>query len=87
MTSKEAIQIARKYNLESEVRQELASGLTPEQALQEWDIVQIQIDLLHLKLLITLMNVVEKEFIVVVMKIVKILQLHKKILFVWECMI
>lgn len=39
MTAKEAIQIARKYNLEAEVRQELASGLTPEEALQEWDIV------------------------------------------------
>lgn len=38
MTAFEAIQIARKYNLEAEVRQELASGLTPEQALQEWDI-------------------------------------------------
>lgn len=87
MSAKDAIMIARKYNLEAEIRQELASGLTPEQALEEWDIVQIQIDLLHLKLLITLINVVEKEFIVVVMKIVKILQLHKKILFVWGCMI
>ena len=38
MTAYEAIQIARKYNLEAEVRQELASGLTPEEALQEWDI-------------------------------------------------
>ena len=38
MTSKEAIQIARKYNLEYEIRQELNSGLTPEEALQEWDI-------------------------------------------------
>ena len=38
MTPKEAIQIARKYNLEAEVRQELASGLSPEDALQEWDI-------------------------------------------------
>ena len=38
MTPKEAIQISRKYNLEAEVRQELASGLTPEEALQEWDI-------------------------------------------------
>ena len=38
MTAYEAIQIARKYNLEVEVRQELASGLTPEQALEEWDI-------------------------------------------------
>jgi len=39
MTPREAIQIARKYNLEAEVRQELASGLTPEEALQEWDIL------------------------------------------------
>jgi hypothetical protein len=38
MTPYEAIQMARKYNLEAEVRQELASGLTPEQALEEWDI-------------------------------------------------
>lgn len=38
MTPKDAIQIARKYNLETEIRQELASGLTPEQALEEWDI-------------------------------------------------
>ena len=39
LTSKEAIILARKYNLEAEVRQELASGLTPEEALQEWDIL------------------------------------------------
>lgn len=39
MTPKEAIFIARKYNLEREVRQELEAGLTPEQALEEWDIV------------------------------------------------
>ena len=39
MTAKDAIIIARKYNLEAEVRQELASGLTPEEALQEWDIL------------------------------------------------
>ena len=39
MTPKEAIVIARKYNLEAEVRQELASGLTREQALEEWDIL------------------------------------------------
>ena len=38
MTPKDAIMLARKYNLEAEVRQELASGLTPEEALQEWDI-------------------------------------------------
>ena len=39
MTPKDAIIIARKYNLEAEVRQELVSGLTPEQALEEWDIL------------------------------------------------
>ena len=39
MTKKEAILIARKYNLEAEIRQELASGLTPEEALREWDII------------------------------------------------
>ena len=38
MTKKEAIIVARKYNLEAEIRQELASGLTPEEALEEWDI-------------------------------------------------
>jgi len=39
MTAFEAIQLARKYNLEAEVRQELASGLSPEEALEEWDLV------------------------------------------------
>jgi hypothetical protein len=39
MTPLDAIMIARKYNLEAEVRQELASGLSPEEALQEWDIL------------------------------------------------
>lgn len=39
MTPKQAIFLARKYNLEYEIRQELASGLTPEQALEEWDII------------------------------------------------
>lgn len=38
MTPKDAIMLARKYNLEAEIRQELASGLSPEDALQEWDI-------------------------------------------------
>lgn len=38
MSPFEAIQIARKYNLEAEIRQELASGLSPEEALEEWDI-------------------------------------------------
>ena len=39
MTAFEVIWIARKYNLEYEIRQELNSGLTPEQALEEWDII------------------------------------------------
>ena len=39
MSAFEAILLARKYNLEYEVRQELAAGLTPEQALEEWDIL------------------------------------------------
>ena len=39
MSPFEAIQIARKYNLEAEVRQELASGLSPEEALEEWGIL------------------------------------------------
>lgn len=39
MTPKEAIFESRKYGLEEEIRQELASGLTPEQALEEWDIL------------------------------------------------
>lgn len=39
MTKKEAIILARKYNLEYEVRQEMEAGLSPEEALDEWDIV------------------------------------------------
>lgn len=39
MSAKEAILIARKYNLEKEIRMELAAGLTPEEALEEWDIL------------------------------------------------
>ena len=39
MTAKEAIFEARKYGLEEEIRQELTSGLTPEEALEEWDIL------------------------------------------------
>lgn len=38
-TAKEAIQMARKYNLESVIRQELASGSTPDEALEEWGII------------------------------------------------
>ena len=37
-SAKEAILMARKYNLEHEIRQELASGATPDEALEEWDI-------------------------------------------------
>jgi hypothetical protein len=39
MTPKDAILLARKYNLEAAIRQELASGLSPEEALEEWDIL------------------------------------------------
>ena len=39
MTAKDAIIIARKYNLEREIRQELASGLSPEEALEQWDLI------------------------------------------------
>lgn len=38
VSPKEAIFIARKYNLEKEIRQELESGLSPEEALEEWDL-------------------------------------------------
>lgn len=37
-TAREAILMARKYNLEHEIRQELAAGATPDEALEEWDI-------------------------------------------------
>ena len=36
MTAKEAIFLARKYNLEAEIRMELAAGLTPQEAIDEW---------------------------------------------------
>ena len=35
-TAKEAIMLARKYNLEEEVRMEMRAGLTPQQAVDEW---------------------------------------------------
>lgn len=38
MTVKEAILLARKYNLETEIRMELSAGLSPQEALEEWDI-------------------------------------------------
>lgn len=39
LSKKDAILISRKYNLEKEIRQELDAGLSPEKALQEWDIL------------------------------------------------
>ena len=36
MTAKEAILLARKYNLEAEIRMELKAGLTPQEAVDEW---------------------------------------------------
>lgn len=36
MTPKEAIQLARKYNLEKEVRMEIRAGLSPEEAIDAW---------------------------------------------------
>ena len=38
-TAKEAILLARKYNLETEIRQELSAGLSPNEALEEWDLI------------------------------------------------
>lgn len=38
MTSKELIFLARKYNLEQIVRQELDSGLTPDEVKEKLDI-------------------------------------------------
>ena len=36
MTVKEAILLARKYNLEEEIRMELSAGLSPQEAVDEW---------------------------------------------------
>ena len=36
MTPKEAILLARKYNLEVEIRMEMAAGLSPQEAVDEW---------------------------------------------------
>lgn len=38
-SAKEAILLARKYNLEAEIRMELSAGLSPTEALEEWDII------------------------------------------------
>ena len=39
MTKKDALFLARKYNLEKEIRQEFDAGLTPEEALERWDLL------------------------------------------------
>lgn len=39
MSVRECLFIAKKYNLVEEIKQELASGKSPEQALYEWDIL------------------------------------------------
>lgn len=38
MTKEQALKIAACYGLETEVAREINSGLTPEQALYEWDL-------------------------------------------------
>ena len=38
MTKEEALRIATCYGLEAKVAREINSGLTPEQALYEWDL-------------------------------------------------
>lgn len=38
MTEEKAIELAKRFGLEEEVKNELANGATPEEALREWDI-------------------------------------------------
>lgn len=38
VTKEEALAIARKYNLETEVAQAMKYGCSPEEALEEWDL-------------------------------------------------
>lgn len=38
MTKEQALKIASRFGLEAEVAREINSGLTPEQALYEWDL-------------------------------------------------
>lgn len=37
-TREEALEIARKYNLESEVKLAMRKGCTPDEALMDWDL-------------------------------------------------
>lgn len=41
MTNEQAIKLAKKFGLEEEVKNELANGATPEEALAEWDIIPL----------------------------------------------
>lgn len=38
MTNEQAIELAKEFGLEEEVKNELANGAMPEEALREWDI-------------------------------------------------
>ncbi len=39
LTEEQAIEIAQEHNLEIEVRELMLEGFTPEEALEEWDIL------------------------------------------------
>lgn len=39
MNQKKALEIASTYNMEAEVKDSINEGLTPEQALREWDLL------------------------------------------------
>lgn len=41
MTKEEAIELAKEFGLEAEVKTELVNGATPEEALAEWDIIPL----------------------------------------------
>ncbi len=38
VTKAEALEIARKLNLEAEVREAMRNGCSPEEAMEEWDL-------------------------------------------------
>lgn len=40
MTKEQVIERAKHFGLEAEVRESLALGMTPEEALYEWDLLQ-----------------------------------------------
>lgn len=41
MTKEKAIELAKEFCLEAEVQAELDRGATPEEALNEWDIIPL----------------------------------------------